>query len=115
MTDITFYTARELVKSIKTNELSATEVMQAHLDRINAVNDKVNALVNVNETYALEEAKKIDNLPSLAKRGKLLGLPIAIKDIHDAKGYPTTFGFDGLKDSISDIDEISVERLRAEG
>lgn len=115
MENLTDNTARNLVNLMKTNQITVQKVMEQHLNKINELNPKLNALVNVDFESALKRAKELDELPVDKKRGALFGLPIAIKDIHHVKGFPTTYGCTGLKDNYTNQDEIAVERLKAEG
>lgn len=116
MTEHYYTSANQLVSLIKEKKLTATEVMEIHLNRIKATNEKVNAIVSLDEAAALEQAKQIDKRIAAGEtKGKLLGLPIVVKDTHHAKGFPTTSGSEIFKDFIAEYDEISVSRLRQEG
>ena len=84
-------TATELAAGIRSREFSAREVMEAHLERIAAVNPRVNAIVTLLEPeQALALADQADQ--ERAPRGVLHGLPIAIKDLEDTAGMRTTYG-----------------------
>ena len=88
--DISGMTALQLSNSLATREISAVEVMTATLARIEAVNGAVNAIVSLRDADALmAQARATDEGP---KQGWLHGIPIAIKDLSDAKGLPTTMG-----------------------
>lgn len=115
--DICFMSARDLVSHIRARRLSAREVMAAHLDRINRVNPKVNAIVaKLGDDQCLSLADAADQR---AARSKVLpalhGLPIAFKDLQPAKGFPFTRGSSIYKDTIPETDSVLVERLRAAG
>ncbi len=111
-----FSTARDIASAIQQGKVSVVEVMKAHLKQIERVNSDVNAIVALNENQALREAEKADELLSLGKKvGPLHGLPIAIKDTHNAKGFPMTSGSLALRDNISVEDDLIVERLRSAG
>lgn len=114
--DICFSSARDLSEAIHKRKLSVKEVVQAHLDQINKVNPKVNAIVSLNEELALKEAEIADKkLLSGEKVGPLHGLPLAIKDTEHAKGFPSTSGSLLFKDRIAEEDNLVAERLRAAG
>jgi amidase len=88
--DIINYTASAQSTALETGTLSAVELMQATLARIDKVNPDVNALVALrDEEVLLAEAKEAD---AAERKGWLHGIPIAIKDLANAKGLPTTMG-----------------------
>jgi amidase len=114
--DICFASARNLAKAIKGRKLSVREVMEAHLAQIKRVNQKVNAIVSLNEELALKEAAKADEALEAGKQaGPFFGLPIAIKDTHHAVGFPATSGSLALRDHYPSEDDLIVERLREAG
>ncbi|WP_119696318.1 amidase [Microbacterium halotolerans] len=96
MTDQPLYwwTARELAAGIRTREISAEEVMRAHLERIDEVNDEIKAVVAmIPEPEAIEAAREADRAVVRGDRlGVLHGLPTAVKDLLDVAGLPTTHG-----------------------
>src|SRR5258708_13368217 len=85
--------AAELARMIRRKEVSAREVMEAHLRQIERVNPKVNAIVTLIGDRSLEQARKADEAQA---RGMALrplhGLPTAHKDLQHTKGIRTTFG-----------------------
>jgi amidase len=109
-------TARELVQAMRTKELSAREVMAAHLEQIEDYNPKVNAIVTLLPERAMEAADQADQAVA---RGEPLeplhGLPIAHKDLVLTKGIRTTFGSPIFADFVPEEDALIVERLRAAG
>jgi amidase len=114
--DICFLPATELARRIRARELSAVEVMQAHLAQIDRVNPQVNAIVTLLPERALEGARAAD--AALARGdaiGPLHGLPIAHKDLMLTKGIRTTSGSPIYKDFVPDEDALIVERLRDAG
>ncbi|MBM7585378.1 amidase [Bacillus pakistanensis] len=114
--DICFKSARDLAATIKRGELSAYEVVEAHLDQIERVNPKVNAIVSLVKDRALEEARSADKRFAAGEEvGPLHGLPIAFKDTHATAGIRTTNGSLVLRDNIPEQDELIVERLRKAG
>jgi amidase len=111
-----FLPAAELVQLIRGRELSATEVMQAHLGQIERHNPAVNAVVTLLPERALDGARALDT--RLAKGepvGPLCGLPVAHKDLVPTKGIRTTFGSPVYADFVPDQDAIIVERLAGNG
>ncbi|MFG2503019.1 amidase [Streptomyces sp. NPDC048441] len=114
--ELVHLTARELAAGLRTRELSAREVVQAHLDRIEQVNGAVNAVVTLVAERALDEAHAADERAAHGEPlGPLHGLPIAHKDTHDTRGIRTTYGTPLLADNVPDRDELIVERIRAAG
>jgi amidase len=115
-TEICFLTATEMARRIRAKELSAVEVMEAHLEQIERVNPKVNAIVTFLPEQALEQARAADNALAQGEDvGPLHGLPIAHKDLILTKGIRTTFGSLAFKDFIPEEDGLIVERLNKAG
>jgi amidase len=115
-TEICFMTAVELVRRIRARELSAVEVLEAHLDQIDRINPKVNAIVTLLPDQARNAAQAVD--AALARGhdpGPLAGLPVGHKDLAVTKGVRTTFGSPMFKDFVPDVDAIIVERLKRAG
>lgn len=115
--DICFLNAVDLAAALKKKELSAVEVMTAFYDRIETVNPKVNAIVALlKREDAMALAKRADaDLASGKAAGKLHGMPWAVKDMEDVKGFPTTRGCTLFKDYRPKEDGLLAERLRAAG
>jgi amidase len=114
--EICFSTATELARLIRHKDLSASEVAEAHLERIERVNPTVNAIVTLHPEKALDEAKSADK--ALARGGEvgpLHGLPIAHKDLFPTKGVRTTFGSPVFADFVPDEDAVIVERSKLAG
>ena len=115
--DICFMRAVDLAALIRQKKLSAHEVMQAHLQQINRVNPKVNAVVTrVPEEQLLAQAAAADE--SLAKGkwlGPLHGLPVGVKDLHETAGIRTTYGSPLHRDFVPDFDCRVVQREKAAG
>ena len=114
--DLCFLSATELARLTRTRQVSCVEVMRAHLDQIERVNPKVNAIVTFLPERGLEGARAADQaLASGDPVGPLHGLPVAHKDLVATEGIRTTFGSPIYKDFVPDVDAILVERLRAAG
>ncbi|RAZ78107.1 amidase [Mesorhizobium atlanticum] len=115
--DICRLSAVELADRIRQRQLAVREVVSAFLDRIEAVNPLVNAIVSLRErTDILAEAESADaHLARGGETGSLFGLPIAIKDLALTKGLRTTFGSPIFADFIPDMDDFFVERIRKAG
>ena len=108
--------AVELARLIRAKELSAREVVGAHLAQIERVNPAVNAIVTLVGDQAMERAHLADeDFVRGREVGPLHGLPIAHKDLQPTKGIRTTFGSPIYKDFIPAEDSLLVERLRHAG
>ena len=115
-TEICFLSATELCKRIRTRDLSATEVMEAHLSQIGRLNPKVNAIVTLVPEQAMDQARSVDQALSKGLEvGPLQGLPIAHKDLVWTKGIRTTFGSLSHKDFVPAQDALIIERLKQAG
>lgn len=115
-TDLCFWTATELAAAIRRRDVSAREVVTAHLEQIERVNPAVNAIVTLVPERALEQAAEADaRLAAGADVGPLHGLPVAHKDLHDTAGIRTTYGSPLFADRVPDRDHLVVERLRRAG
>jgi amidase len=114
--EICYLSACELARCIRARELSAIEVMQAYIDRIERINPALNAIVTFLPERGLEGARVVD--AALARGeplGPLAGLPVAHKDLLPTRGVRTTQGSPIFKDFVPHTDAILVERLRAAG
>jgi len=100
--------ATEQARLIARGEVTAVEVVQAHLDRIDAVGDRVNAFVTVASEQALEAAAR-------RLSGPLSGVPFTVKDAFDTAGIRTTCGSLLFADHLPTADATAVARLRAAG
>ena len=114
--DICFLTATELARRIRDKDLSAREVMEAHLRQIEQFNPRVNAIVTLLAERGLKQAALADAV--VARRepiGPLHGLPMAHKDVTLTKGIRTTFGSPIFKNFVPEEDALIVERLKGAG
>jgi amidase len=114
--DLCFMTAGELAGRMRRREISAVEVMEAHLEQIDRVNPTVNAVVTLLPERGMEAARAADALQAEgAPIGPLHGLPIAHKDLVDTAGIRTTHGSPIFADHVPAVDALIVERLRGAG
>ena len=108
--------AAELARSIARREVSAREVVDAHLSRINEVNPTVKAVTAILGASALAEAARIDDAVAHGEPlGPLAGVPFTIKENVDVAGHPTTDGVVAFRDRVAAVDAPAVAQLRAAG
>jgi amidase len=114
--DLCFLPAIELAGLIQTKELSAREVMAAHLAQIERVNPQVNAIVTLLPEQAMGGALAADEAQARGeKTGLLHGLPIAFKDLVETAGIRTTYGSPIYADYVPERDTLMVERVKQAG
>lgn len=114
-TDLIHADATELAELIRTGKTSSVEVVQAHLDRIEATNPDINAIVTLADG-ALDAARAADEeLAAGAQVGPLHGVPFTVKDSFDTAGILTQRGSPIFKGRIPDTDATSVARLKRAG
>ena len=114
--ELCFRSATELAADIRAREVSVREVVQAHVDQIERVNPRVNAICTFLPDVAMEQAAAADaRLAGGGDLGPLYGLPVAIKDLVPTAGIRTTFGSRIYQDFVPETDALVVERLRAAG
>ncbi|MGK5447079.1 Asp-tRNA(Asn)/Glu-tRNA(Gln) amidotransferase subunit GatA [Streptomyces radiopugnans] len=112
--DLTRLTAAETAARIASGEASAVEVAEAHLARVEAVDEKVHAFLHVDREGALARARTVDAKRSRGERlGPLAGVPLALKDIFTTEGVPTTVGSKILEGWIPPYDATLTKRLKA--
>jgi amidase len=115
--DLCFASARELTVSLRRREISAREVMAAHLARIERLNPRLKAIVaKLDDVACLALADDADRrLANGTTVGPLHGLPFAFKDLEAAVGFPMTLGSPILRHFVPVEDTVLVERLRKAG
>jgi amidase len=101
---------------IRSGDTTSREVVEAHFERIDAVNEKLNAVVEIRPDSVRQEADAADaELKAGKPLGPLHGVPFTIKTNLDVTGYPTTEAVVALKDLIAPGDAPVVERMRQAG
>lgn len=114
--DIVSVTARELARALRARELSAREVAEAYLARIERLNPTVNAVVTLTAERALDDARAADERLAHGEPVQPLhGIPMVHKDTHDTGGIRTSHGSPLLADNVPARDELVIARLRAAG
>jgi amidase len=108
--------AIELADRIRKRQVSARDVMSAHLSRIERVNPEVNAIVTLVAERAMADAARADETQARGRTlGPLHGLPVAHKDLVDTAVIRTTRGSPFYRDNVPARDALLVSRIRAAG
>jgi amidase len=116
VSDSVRWSATKIVEVIRSRELSCETIIREHIARIEEVNPKLNAVVQLCSDRAIEEARAADRALSRDEpKGPLHGVPITIKDNLDTAGMITTGGTTGRTGFIPKHDATVVARLRGAG
>ena len=118
MTDqgLCFLSVAEAGRLIERRELSPVQLVQAYLERIEAVDRSLNAFVKLLSSQALSSASAAEREISRGRyRGPLHGIPVAVKDIFDVEGIPTTANSHLRRNTVPRFNAASVERLLDSG
>ena len=116
MTALTEVAAAELARRVRTGDVSPVDVVDAHLERIEALDPDVNAFVTVRAEDAREAAREIERAVEHGEDpGALAGVPVAVKDLEDVAGVRSTYGSKPLAETVAEESELFVERLRDAG
>ncbi|MDT0460158.1 amidase [Streptomyces sp. DSM 41527] len=115
-TDLWALEASELAELVTRGEVSAAEAVEAHLERIAAVNPRVNAVTRLLEDSARQAARETDRRRAAGERlGPLAGVPFTVKENIHVAGSATTHGVPYFRDWVAPSDAPPVRRLRAAG
>ena len=108
--------AKSLASLLRSRAVSAVEVTAAHLDRIERINPRFNAIVTLTAGKALERAMRLDRAAALGEfQGPLHGVPVVHKDLFDTCGVRTTYGSRIYENHVPDADALMVERMEHAG
>lgn len=114
--EITAWSATEIARQVAAGEVSAAEVVEAHVGRIEAVNPRLNALVVDRFAEARAEARAADEGRRRGgPAGPLHGVPVTVKEMFDVAGLPTTLGLRHWAGRPAAEDAAPVARLRRAG
>jgi aspartyl-tRNA(Asn)/glutamyl-tRNA(Gln) amidotransferase subunit A len=114
--DIPHLSATELSELIRKREVSPVDVVEAYLERIDLLNDKLNAYITVCHGEALEAARQAEQAIALGNYlGPMHGVPVTVKDQAHTKGIRTTFGSPIFADFVPDEDATVISKLKASG
>jgi len=111
MNDLLRRPLTEVTALLERRELSPVELMQATLDRIDAVNGKLNAFVAMRDReQLLADARSAETRIQRGEARPLEGVPLGVKDLEDAAGLVTSHGSLVYKDNLVTRDSLQVER-----
>lgn len=110
--DLIYRGAVELAELLRSREVSATEVLEAHLEQIDKLNPMINAVVTLDEEGARTAAAEADRKIAAGEPvGPLHGLPISFKDTASTAGMRTTFGHPQFRDHVPAENDLHVQRI----
>jgi amidase len=114
--ELYYRSATELAAAVRRKQISARDVLRAHLSQIERTNPKVNAIVTLVAEQALAAAARADEMQARGSDlGILHGLPVAHKDLVDTAGIRTTRGSPFFRDNVPARDALIVRRIRDAG
>src|SRR5215510_12318882 len=104
---------KELLAALHGRKISASELMEHTIARIEALDQRVNAVVVRDFERAREAALAADVALARGDRRSLLGIPMTIKEAFNIAGLPTTWGFAQFKDFVPTEDALIVSRVKS--
>ncbi|MFL5297838.1 MAG: amidase family protein [Phenylobacterium sp.] len=107
--------AGDLVAALAARKVSALELADEAIARVETRDTAINAVVVRDFDRARQAAREADAALARGERGPLLGLPMTVKESHNIAGLPTTWGIAEAKDWIASSDSVGVTRLKAAG
>jgi amidase len=110
-----FETATELSAALAAKQVSAVELAQDAIDRIERHDGKINAVCVRDFGRGLDAARAADAARARGETKPLLGLPMTVKESYNVAGLPTTWGFPPQKDFVPPADALSISRVKAAG
>ncbi len=113
LTSLKIHRAAEMLKQ---GEISPVELTQAHLERIQALDQKLNAFITLTPELALQQARKAEaEIRQGEYRGSLHGIPLGLKDLFETGGLRTTAGSSFFTDYIPEADAAVVQKIKDAG
>ena len=113
--DIARFTVASALKALDAGEVSSRELTQGVIDAIDAKDAEIGAYLTFDRESALRQADEADAARAAGKRGALLGVPVAIKDLINVAGQPCTCASKILEGYVSPYDATVSARLRSAG
>jgi amidase len=112
---LNYGTTKELVGALAAGKISALELTDHVIARIEAVDQKLNAVVARDFDRGRDAAKSADAALARGERRPLLGIPMVVKESFDVAGLPTTWGVPQFKNFVPQDDAVMVARVKAAG
>jgi amidase len=114
--DLAFASASALARQLDSRRLSAMELIEFYLERIDRLNALINAVVTLDAERATERARAADEATARGESwGPLHGVPYTLKDTQSTQGVRTTAGYPPLSDYVPEVDATIAARLKAAG
>src|SRR5262245_46971228 len=110
--DLKRLTLASAARLIRKKEVKPVELVEAVLDRVQRLNDRMRAFITITAEQALESARSAEKI---AANGPLHGVPVSLKDLYDTKGVRTTAGGKIFADRIPAEDATVVRKLKDAG
>jgi amidase len=110
-----FKTATELSAALAAKKVSAVELAQDAILRIERHDGKINAICVRDFARGLEAARAADKALARGETGALLGIPITVKESYNVAGLPTTWGFPAQKNFVPGEDALAISRVKDAG
>lgn len=116
MSDLAFASASELASKIRKKEISASELLEYYLDRVDRFNPEINSIIVDMRDDARKYARTLDKALAQGKAmGPLAGVPMTVKESYNIIGTPTTRGTPEWRDNIAEEDADAVKHLKSIG
>ena len=115
MADLNWLSIQEAHAQLTSRQISSVELTQACLDRIDAVEDRVQSFLTLTPEIALSQAADADRMLAAGEGGPLTGVPVQIKDVMCTEGVPTTCASRMLENFVPVYNATAVERLMGQG
>ena len=115
MAKLNWLSIKEAHSQLTSRQISSVELTQACLDRIEAVEDRVQSFLTLTPETALTQAEAADRMLAAGEGGPLTGVPVQIKDVMCTEGVPTTCASRMLENFVPVYNATAVERLLGQG
>nr|NIP61295.1 Asp-tRNA(Asn)/Glu-tRNA(Gln) amidotransferase subunit GatA [Nitrosopumilaceae archaeon]NIT99867.1 Asp-tRNA(Asn)/Glu-tRNA(Gln) amidotransferase subunit GatA [Nitrosopumilaceae archaeon]NIU88659.1 Asp-tRNA(Asn)/Glu-tRNA(Gln) amidotransferase subunit GatA [Nitrosopumilaceae archaeon]NIV66807.1 Asp-tRNA(Asn)/Glu-tRNA(Gln) amidotransferase subunit GatA [Nitrosopumilaceae archaeon]NIX60470.1 Asp-tRNA(Asn)/Glu-tRNA(Gln) amidotransferase subunit GatA [Nitrosopumilaceae archaeon] len=111
---MSFTNFSQIQQSIKSGDVSLSDIVQSYIDNIEEKNDEINAVISIDREGAFERAERIQKRIEDGSAGKLAGMVIGVKDLICEKDKEVTCASNILSNFESVYDATVIERLRNE-
>ena len=115
MAELNWLSIKEAHSQLTSRQISSVELTQACLDRIEAVEDRVQSFLTLTPETALAQAEAADRMLAAGEGGPLTGVPVQIKDVMCTEGVPTTCASRMLENFVPVYNATAVEQLLGQG